>query len=149
MDHTSNFNPSCMLLFPKYDLHRIPGKSGPLWRIWTDFYNNSFSVTFPDAPYRLFMQHSFLITSTAETGYTGHGCGLGLDVSVSRPCRDVPTSRLGLGVNGLVHIADTGASSSLQWQGSDRKLGTAPEQITEDTVKVSCPSRKLISKHPR
>ena len=42
--------------------------------------------------------HSILILILMQ------GCGLGLEVSVSRQSRELTTSRLGLGRKGLVHI---------------------------------------------
>ena len=53
------------------------------------------------------------------------GCGLGLDVSVSRPSRDVLTSRLGLGPKGLgvsSRVSDLFVSSRRFMQARHAKL---------------------------
>ena len=53
------------------------------------------------------------------------GCGLGLDVSVSRRSRDVPTSRLGLVSRKIVNVSVLGG----------RRLGL----VSVLAIYVSCP----------
>ena len=54
----------------------------------------------------------------------GQGCGLGLDVPVSRRSRDVPTSRLGVVSRKIVNVSVSGG----------RRLGLGHLRLVPKTV---------------
>jgi len=51
---------------------------------------------------------------------TYQGCGLGLDVSVSRRSRDVPTSRLGLVSKKIVNVSVSSRSRPITSRAQDQ-----------------------------
>ena len=65
-------------------------------RVWP-FHATVYLASFPSCC-------RLLVKFALSTGYN-QGCGLGLDVSVSRRSRDVPTSRLGLVSRKIVKVS--------------------------------------------